>query len=469
MRHSPLRRTTLTGFTVLILLMPTFPATAFTADPVEGTSSAAATRAEANAIRFRETFGFQSGLAFVRAAAEEQSRYSNMDYGVPLDTAEVAELNRRAAIQEAIDPMVEKVATNDTFAGVYLDQKAGGVPVFMFTADLSERTEGLSRIVPAEFGFRTRLAARTYEELTRLNDRIESTWEQLKAEGIDIVSAGIRTDLNVIEIGVHGLTQATSERIEDEFGPGIVVVEDHVAHADACLSVSNCRPIKGGLKITRPGGAYCTSGFVVKTLNTSEIMLLTAGHCLDRWGGFEAVWSHSVNTDQSPNSFGIANRDTWVNGSTKNGDVGLIDIYTHEVPATKNQIRTTGTTLKAVGGWDSAQFLGDQTCRVGATWGLDCGQINLVDVTRDSEVDNWGIMHVQHVNRVSFDSTGGDSGGSMYFNSGSVVIAQGTHVHSSDDDANPAYGWFTPISWGRSTFSGMWGFDYTVCTTSSCS
>ena len=39
-------------------------------------------------------------------------------------------------IQAAIDPMVEKVATNDTFAGVYLDQMTGGAPVFMFTAGI---------------------------------------------------------------------------------------------------------------------------------------------------------------------------------------------------------------------------------------------------------------------------------------------------------------------------------------------
>lgn len=191
--------------------------------------------------------------------------------------------------------------------------------------------------------------------------------------------------------------------------------------------------------------------------------MLTAGHCIAVTGGAGAVWSHNSDT------LGIGAQETWNVGTTRNGDVGLIDIYTSEVPATKNQLLDAGTTVKAVGGWDSSQMLGDQTCRAGATSGVDCGQINVVNVTRASTVSGVGTMTVQHTNQVSFDSTAGDSGGSMYFRSGAVVVAQGTHVHSDVDTANPAYGWFTPISWGKSTFSGLFGFDYSVCTTSSCS
>jgi hypothetical protein len=461
MRQPPSRPTMWAGLTLLALLMTALPAPALTADGTD-TSLIDATPSEADAIRFRSTFGFESSLAFVRSAAADGSRYSNVDYGVPLDAAEVAELNRRAAIQEAIDPMVEKASTNDTFAGVYLDQKAGGAPVFMFTAGISDRAKELSEFVPAEFGFRTESAARTYRELTEVNDQIASSWERLRAEGIDIVRAGIRTDQNIVEVGVTGLTTKTSNRLTTEFGPGIVVVENRVAQADACVSVSNCRPMKGGIKITRPTG-YCTSGFVVKTSNTGEIMMLTAGHCLHVHGGLGAVWSHNSDT------FGIAAEDTWHPGVTRNGDVGLIDIYTSEVPATKNQLLDASTTVKSVGGWDSAQLVGDQTCRAGATWGVDCGQIRLVNVTRASTVSGVGTMTVQHTNEVSFDSTGGDSGGSMYFRSGAIVVAQGTHVHSDVDTANPAYGWFTPISWGKSTFSGIWGYDYSVCVSSSCS
>lgn len=245
------------------------------------------------------------------------------------------------------------------------------------------------------------MAARTYKELSDVNERIAASWDQLKADGIDIVRAGIRTDVNVVEIGVNGLTPATSKQLEADFGPGIVVVEDHVAQADACVSISNCRPMKGGLKITRSASVWCTSGFAVKALNTNGIKLLTAGHCIDVNGGSGAVWSH--NSD----SFGTAQEDTWNSGSTRNGDVGLIGLYSSEVPATKNQIYTTGTTVKTVAGWDSAQFVGDQSCRVGATWGLDCGVINVVNVTRASTVSGVGTMTVQHTNQVSFDSTGG--------------------------------------------------------------
>ncbi len=149
--------------------------------------------------------------------------------------------------------------------------------------------------------------------------------------------------------------------------------------------------------------------------------------------------------------------------------MGLIDIYTSEVPATKNQLRTTGSTVKSVGGWDSAQFVGDQSCRVGIKSGLDCGEIKVVNVTNPSTVPCCGTMQVVHTNEVTFDSSDGDSGGPMYFTSGSVLIAQGTHVHSDTDGTLNANGWFTPISWGNSTFSGIWGYGFSVCVTISCS
>jgi hypothetical protein len=80
-----------------------------------------------------------------REAAADTARYSSVDYGVPLNDDELKELARRAKIQEDMDPFVEKLAENDTYAGVYLDQQSHGAPVFMFTADIPERTDELSR------------------------------------------------------------------------------------------------------------------------------------------------------------------------------------------------------------------------------------------------------------------------------------------------------------------------------------
>jgi hypothetical protein len=138
MRQWPSRRIVILSLVVLVLLLPT-PATGVSVLPTVSPSSSDATPSELDAIRFRETFGFESSLAFVRTAAAEPSRYSDLAYGVPLDATEVAELARRAAIQAAIHPMVEQVAAGEAFAGMYLDQHAGGAPVFMFTANLADR------------------------------------------------------------------------------------------------------------------------------------------------------------------------------------------------------------------------------------------------------------------------------------------------------------------------------------------
>jgi hypothetical protein len=454
MLHSPSHRTLLAGLVASVLMLPTSSAGASAPEATDPDSS------EADAIRFRSTFGLQNGLEFVRAAAVDTARYSDEAYGVPLDEMEVAELQRRARIQLEIDPFVEVATDDPTFAGAYLDQMAGGAPVFMFTRDVEGHERELSSRIPADFGHRTRLAARTFAELEALNERIGDRWDSLRAEGVAIVGAGIRTDLNVVEIGVTGLTPETSERLRAEFGEGSTTIEARQPQADACVDISNCRPMKGGIEFYKV--YHCTSGFIVETSNTSEIMMLTAGHCLHISGGVGAVFSHNADT------LGIADVDTWNPGSTRNADVGLIDLYTHEVPATKNQILTSGSTVKSVGGWDATQLVGDQTCRSGLTSGKDCGEIVAVGEQNDSEVPGWGTMHVKNTNRVSFDSTGGDSGGPEYFESGSVVIAQGTHVHSDPDNQSGAKGWFTPISWGNSSLTNLFGYGFAVCVVAAC-
>ncbi len=448
----------------LVLSLAIGPTEATAAGPAwagEQDTSIGLTRDEASAIRFRETFGFESSLEFVRAAAANPTRYSDDEYGVPLDDVELSELQRRSEIRAAIDPLVKAAAKHETFAGLYFDQHAGGVPVFMFTADLPDREADLAKIVPPEFDFQTRLATRTYQQLTEVNERFASTWNDLKAEGIDIVRAGIRTSENVIEVGVHGLTPAISTRLKEVYGPGLVIAEQDSAVGDACVNILNCRPMKGGITIKAADGGICTSGFVVKATNTGGYRLLTAGHCIEAHGGAEVVWSHDND------SFGKAKDETWKDGATRKGDVGLIDLYGAEVPTNKNRLHTTSSTVINVSGYYLSLYQGEPSCRVGATWHLDCGTVYMPNVTRDSFVAGFGTMHVTQSVEVDFDSTNGDSGGSMYAPTSGYAVAQGTHVHS-DPDGPGAHGWYTPITSGQQEFTDRFGYTYTLCINATC-
>ena len=414
------------------------------------------------ASSFREVFGLPSTVEIVRNAAADPLNYSSDDYGVPLSTPEVDDLLRRAAIQGDMDPWVERAATHADFAGAYIDQRSGGIPVFMFTGDLASRSKDMSAVVPPGTAFRVETANLTYERLTDLRDRIADSWPRLQAEGIKVVLTGILTSQNIVDVGVEGLTPEISQRLSDEFGAAIMVREEKTAQADACVSIKNCRPMKGGLEVkSAADNGQCTSGFVVKRADNGALHLLTAGHCIEAHGGYDVVWRH--NND----GFGRARHDTWHVNYTRDGDVGLLTILTAETPATKNQIYQSGTTVRSVTGWDSVQYQGDQSCRVGVNSTFTCGVINAVNVKRASTTFQ-GTMWVEHTNQVSFDSTSGDSGGPMFFYSGSTVVAQGTHVHSAPDGSPNAYGWFTPIYWGRQAFSSLHNYDYLVCTNSAC-
>jgi hypothetical protein len=113
--------------------------------------------------------------------------------------------------------------------------------------------------------------------------------------------------------------------------------------------------------------------------------------------------------------------------------------------------------------------LNDQACRYGLASGYTCGQINKVNVSRDSEA-NGRVMHLAKAWQVDFDSTSGDSGGPMLYpiSGTNNRIALGTHVHSVDDNVTPGRGWYSPFDIGRTTFSGLHGYSYLLCYTSVC-
>lgn len=72
-----------------------------------------------------------------------------------------------------------------------------------------------------------------------------------------------------------------------------------------------------------------------------------------------------------------------------------------------------------------------------------------------------------------YDSTGGDSGGPVWYyvflpGGTTAVIAMGTHVHSDDDDDETPYGWYSPIDVGAAQYLANWAYSYTLCVTASC-
>ncbi len=434
------------------------------------------TDSEAEAVRFRGEMGLANDIALVREAANSAS-YDDETYGIPLNADETAELLRRAAIQWEVGNVVEQARKKPSFGGAYLDQLAGGMPVFLFTEVTANDVSDLTDALPDGTEFRLQLVERSEADLFALQQRVNVRWRELEREGIDVNSTGIDDMRNAVVVGVGGLTDEAARDLETEFGPGIIVRDQATPVADACNSVHDCRPIKGGLEIfALPTEGECTSGYIVRRISNAKLYQLTAGHCFGGNGGLDVKWGHNLNIDPDVAAFGWSKVSTWLAGASRDADVGLTSISADEEPTNKNEIYVGGGVVHKVVSYTpaSSQVQNGVALMFGQTSGDKTGTILLRNVANDSPLPNGQKMVVLKTMEVSFNPDLGDSGGPVFYpapSGGVNRIALGTHVHS-DAGSNDATGdgWYSPIDTGFNTVASVAGatWNYFICSTAAC-
>jgi hypothetical protein len=210
--------------------------------------------------------------------------------------------------------------------------------------------------------------------------------------------------------------------------------------------------------------SYCTTGWIGRRSDTSGLVIVTAGHCIELNGGEFDDWKHNGV------KLGDALKETWANGAL--ADVGLTSVVSASAPSTRNQVLATPNTgIRQITSFrvSGLQHEGDALCRVGATSGRTCGTLTKYDVTNPSCNASGSVCrNILHTNEMSFDSLGGDSGGPVfqYSPTPGYVIGYGTHVHS--DVPSKPRSWFSAIGWGTTAYAAMFPYTYSVCVTSSC-
>jgi len=441
------------GFASLASVSP-----AFATDPI-AESNQLSSLDQQEIERFRQDFGLPTSQSIVDAVSHRPDIYSDTSYGIRLTPAEAAELDRRAEVQAAKGDAIEWAMTRDTFAGTYTDQALGGVPVFLFTKDLQSHVSEIAKALPPGAEFRVGQVARTLDSLHQQKASIDASWDALQLSGVAITMTGINTRENAVVVAIDGLTDAIAKRLNTDFGGDLQFLDRPAGQPDACISIDNCRPIKGGLGIlTTANTTLCTLGFTARNLTNGTIVMVTAGHCIEAGGGLGVNWEH--NND----SFGSGQKETWFDNS--DADVGLIDPVSSEEPPTKNQFYAGSGTVSTITSfaYTFQQSQGDGVCRMGTgnSSERNCGTIKLVDVQNESCVA--ACKTIIHTIEMSFDSTGGDSGGTVFY--GHVLM--GTHVHSKPDGSAGAYGWYSPVDWGYSAYERAFGVRYRPCVTSAC-
>ncbi len=450
-----------------------------------------------NAIAFREIFGLSSDSETARKAATSPD--SSRNYGVPLSAAEEKELDRRAQVEEDSYAAAAFGRKDGSWAGFYFDQHARGIPVFLFAGDVSAMRSRVADQLPDGMDFAVEQVPRTLSQLRETRDAIAASFDDLRAAGIRVMSAGLDISDNQVVVGIEGLTDSSKREVLSRFGEGLRFEERKPAQSDAC-PVSNCRPIKGGIKMVgSQTGKPCTAGFIVRRETNNALSMLTAGHCIwvqdpngnplgDNWYHLDAG---------APNDFGENLYHTFVNppgAQPTEGDVGLIDLFSNELPAIRNRIFTdfSGGVVHSVTGWifDDDQTEGSQVCAYGyrsdeflvGSTAYKCTTIRLFDEIMHScaPLPNGDdeCFDIGHVNVYSYNLMPGDSGGPIVKRpnlSSLDVKMMGTHVHSLDNNKNgpPTLGedgWYTPYGYGVLAYitdSGAPG-GYALCVTAAC-
>ncbi|WP_437758398.1 S1 family peptidase [Sorangium sp. So ce1389] len=305
----------------------------------------------------------------------------------------------------------------DRLGGVWVDVAGGdrimvGVVREAVTDAAAVVRDGARKIGLTE-GYDIVPVRRSLAELERVNEWLGAEIEKVNDGAGATLTAGLRTDLNAVELQVpaegrltdaqRDLVATAKARLSD-----MIVAGSYAGRptARACVYPYCDSPLRGGIRITN-SGTGCTGAFVAKSKVDGVLYQFTAGHCA--YENYDD-WSTRF-TDGSSHVVGPVHHWEWHKG----GDMAILRIKNVAgwdpepwVYVTSGPDTTTNTAYKIKS--DHVSVLGMRICTTGAYYGRsDCGYVTQLGVTATYD----GVT-VRNLGRGSFCGMGGDSGSPMY-------------------------------------------------------
>ena len=177
----------------------------------------------AEGIRLRTFLGLRADEEWVRAVSADPG--AKTEFGIPLTIAEEAELGARASSRQEIQPLLEQYAAEhpDEYAGLMIDQDAGGILVILFTDHLEEHGAAIARLVRPGSKVEVRRAGLSELDLEALMNRINSDSELLQNAGVFVLV--ISTDELAGKLVVEVSTQRGDAQplLAARYGPNVEV------------------------------------------------------------------------------------------------------------------------------------------------------------------------------------------------------------------------------------------------------
>lgn len=411
--------------------------------------SAAAAPDEAaliDGMRLRADFGLPADRETVSALlADPATDYS---YGGPLTVPESAEMDRRVAEHEALEPLVVHINSHDdVFGGVYFEHGPKNQTLVIIEAAKVSAADHSRAVKLIQAGTQVRWESATFagRELDAAAAKIMSM-----ASRYSVTQVGVDTKQNRLIV--------LADRANEPVNLGdLVDVPTEVRYSaapsldpSACTSRLACTPYRGGIKITGPN-QICTWGFIAKRLTTKY--LLTAGHC----GKVGQTFTHDGFVVNSP-SIDFDVFDTA--GSTFDADVlrGPLLSGPFLVSPYNRIYLSQEEPSRAITGYKAhiQQAVGNVVCFSGLSTGLRCGTIvNKNYATPGTRFD--GVTKTFNFQiKTSAPGAAGDSGAPVFNGANAYGIA----AFTDPGDGNKIfYGAMDKVlSWTGTT----------LCTTSGC-
>lgn len=200
--------------------VPTTPVTL--PPPTFASPSSGPTESEfEEAVRFRREFGLPSDRAWVEQVAADPASAEGLEvYGIPLLPAEVANLLERIGNQRDITPIVMRYGATqpDSWAGLFIDQAAGGAVIAQFTRDQERHERRLRALLPTGARFEVRQVRWTRTELDRFAGEIIAERDWFTTIGLEFFAAEVEEEANLVRVRYRGARDEREGVIAAHFG-----------------------------------------------------------------------------------------------------------------------------------------------------------------------------------------------------------------------------------------------------------
>lgn len=351
----------------------------------------------ARQVYVRGLFGLDTSPSQLgRAAAQAPLNASIALLGIPLTDSEEKAISQRLSLQPSIAQYAQQLNQLPGFAGLYVDQAAGGRIELLFAGlDQQVVVNALAAKPPGTITD-VRQVSYSLRYLQAVQTRMASDWPRLDAQGFAISGIGIDIAHNRVSVGLNTVTADFAEALTSSYGPAIEVLQEPGPEPFSCVSRSNCaNPLKAALQIyNATRGIPCASGFVASDGFGGDAYLITAGHCL--YGSFT----------HNGSGIGQVIEDSYYNWSQ--ADAEVINISDTQ---RSNEIYQSPTSVLHITARQSylGDYVGEAVCISSYYYGNNCGTIT------DNEYDaHYSGLYFQDQRRANYLAHGGDSGGPIY-------------------------------------------------------